>query len=584
MPHGPENRPPSWLFRSRPMAPEGGYGPPWMDALVFTATFIFVTLAADLAIVRAAERLMVPSLGLCLALAAMSGVAAGLHATGFRLRPGAAVITVALGGVTLIYAALVGQVLDSSPDGPMYHIPAVLDLLAGWAPGRGPGPNFWANVYPSGAWTWQATLAGVLGSVEAGKGLWLPFTLGTVLCGVAAVADVRRAMSPFKVCVVIAIVASPVVATQWLSHYNDGLVHLGSAALLFALGLVGGSYKVAGRYLTFALVIVLINTKMVGLFWSGTLVAGWIVYHTLAEGGGGLSWAWIMARFRFGLLMLGAAAVATLLVGYRPYVTNVLDHGMVVYPPSEIILSGQRPANLDDKSPPVQLLHLMFGQTGCKQRAPVHFKAPGTFTRAELMGLTVDTRCGGFGPFYSLQLVLGVLAFAALARGGARGGPGWRHPKRLFLPFFGLWVVLVSTTFPEAWWARYMPLIWAVPLLLLLGAPAHGGARLGRLVALACLAAASLNVLQGVAVSAYLAYARPADAKLHSLEGAPSVTLVPTMPSHSNYHIRDQVTWRHRLEQAGIPTTVDKAATCPEPIVLTPRVSACVDGPSDPPG
>jgi hypothetical protein len=68
-----------------------------------------------------------------------------------------------------------------------------------------------------------------------------------------------------------------------------------------------------------------------------------------------------------------------------------------------------------------------------------------------------DVRIGGFGPLFG-GIVL--LMLAALIIGGR--GPTWEGGVLIFLLF------ICTVINPEMWWARYVPGLWLVPVLIAL--------------------------------------------------------------------------------------------------------------------
>ena len=82
-------------------------------------------------------------------------------------------------------------------------------------------------------------------------------------------------------------------------------------------------------------------------------------------------------------------------------------------------------------------------------------------TRPELSvfeDLTPDARAGGFGPLYGTVLVLSLLATGTLFF--------WRGPPLATL--FPIVPVVISLALTQAWWARWAPQGWLLPICLLL--------------------------------------------------------------------------------------------------------------------
>jgi hypothetical protein len=164
-------------------------------------------------------------------------------------------------------------------------------------------------------------------------------------------------------------------------------------------------------------------------------------------------------------LLITAALLAVGFVGWRPYVTNVLEHHRVVYPPPEELgykvgPTGQVPPNLQSAGRGWKLAALFFARTD-KSYDPVRFKVPGTFDRDELHNMYIDTRKGGFGPLFG---AVTLVALAALAWASVRPTLGFVYSHRLEvllgLTAYGL---LTTILFPDPWWARFVPFAWVIP-------------------------------------------------------------------------------------------------------------------------
>jgi hypothetical protein len=166
-------------------------------------------------------------------------------------------------------------------------------------------------------------------------------------------------------------------------------------------------------------------------------------------------------------LLVTAALLAVGFVGWRPYVTNVLEHHRVIYPPPDELgykpgPTGEVPPNLQVAGRGWKLAALFFARTD-RTYDPVRFKVPGTFDRDELYNMHMDTPTGGFGPFFgAVTLVaLAALAWASVRRTTLRLVYRHRLEVLLGLTAYGL---LTTILFPEPWWARFVPFAWVIPL------------------------------------------------------------------------------------------------------------------------
>jgi hypothetical protein len=93
----------------------------------------------------------------------------------------------------------------------------------------------------------------------------------------------------------------------------------------------------------------------------------------------------------------------------------------------------------------------------------VNLKIPFTFNTSDIIHSTkVDTRIAGFGPLFSGIIVLSVILLSV-----------YLYKKRNFKKAKGpIYIILILafsiSIMPNSWWARYIPQLWFIPLIILL--------------------------------------------------------------------------------------------------------------------
>jgi hypothetical protein len=118
-----------------------------------------------------------------------------------------------------------------------------------------------------------------------------------------------------------------------------------------------------------------------------------------------------------------------------------------------------------------------------------------------------DPRIGGFGPFFSLETIVAVLAAGAVT--ATRRGRGIGDPALMI----ALGLAAITAIFPEPWLARYAPFFWGVPIFLALGT--GGRSALTRWGAVVVLALALVN--GGIALAGNLARTALGDYRMRTL-------------------------------------------------------------------
>ncbi|MZR31723.1 hypothetical protein [Sneathiella litorea] len=373
---------------------------------------------------------------------------------------------------------------DAGHDGHSYHLTAIWDIADGWSPFLSPHDNIWVDSYPSGYWVLQSYLVSTTGLLLSGKSLTIGLMVAVALLAYGFFLDhcsdlVAHYRNFWAFLFAVFVVANPVTVTQIMTHYIDGSLYLlGSAFALFLLSDTFSANRFA-KWSAVGCIILMVNTKTASLYYVpmivfASLMAGWALkkielshFQFLIN--------WILSR---GILLGMAFIVGITVIGYKPYVTNILDHGELLYPSVDKIMATNIPENLEPLPVPMKFLYGILSRTEDSVwpvlvTAPVHLKIPGTFQLSEFKDLDFDTRRGGFGPFFSLALILSfaVYLLSKLTQQHDSNGPLKRKGDAMAL--FAIILFGASVLFPESWWARYVPFTWLVVLLLTLSSLFH---------------------------------------------------------------------------------------------------------------
>jgi hypothetical protein len=204
---------------------------------------------------------------------------------------------------------------------------------------------------------------------------------------------------------------------------------------------------------------------------------------------GGAIVAFARDRVRGAAVAVSLGVVTGVLVtGWNPYVTNLVREGHPLHPvagPSSYdVISGQAPPEFLARTRLGKLAMSTFSAARNGVDVTPVPKWPFTWKGDEsTLFQSPDVRFAGFGPLFSGGLVLAALAFVAALR----------RPRRHALVGGAVSAALLGTVLmnPEPWWARYVPQLWLVPLVLAFAAAA---ARRRIALVLASLALATLTV------------------------------------------------------------------------------------------
>ena len=541
------------------------------------AAYIFIFLAALLTISRLPlEGFLPPALFFVFSLGT---VAAIIWVTGgFRSMLLALGSIAAFCALILFWTWLTRGLYSPGDDEYIYHIHAIWDIAAGWHPFFSPHNNIWVDSYPSGLWTLQSYIVSLTGQLMSGQALLIGFMAVTALLAygfyLERIAPVFPLFPPFAALVFTGlVVANPVVLTQIMTHYVDAPMYLVGAALVFFLVLDGFGANRLARWAAIACILLLLNTKTAALYFTPLIVVGgFLMELVLRKGEGSLlqrMCQWMHAK---GSLYVLAALFAVIVIGYKPYVTNITDHGEFIHPPSDEIMGYNVPRNIIPLSIPEKFIYGLLAKTGESRwpvplNAPVTLKIPGAFNMDEFRVLRYDTRRGGFGPFIALAFFAAIGAFA-VARFSARNKTDYDwHPAGDGLAVMALTLLVSSALFPEPWWARYIPLLWLGIILLAISSLMLSGKGTGKLISrglltvtivalTGCIAAGMVGALRQNLNAYYNSFQIEQMKQFPIIELYGKLDIRITKDQHSKSTGSEAETWQRLLELRGVNSRI----------------------------
>lgn len=376
----------------------------------------------------------------------------------------------------LALSQLCAKVYDLSWDGQTYHQEAVYQLAHGWNPiWDAPLPLWhrdieWINSYPKGTWIIGAVIHLSRQQIESAKLLSPALMTAAFLLGYAACRSLslKRGMSGL---VATLAALSPVALCQLPSFYVDGV--LGSLLTLLLSLAVLYVKQPRGRYLLamVAALGLLCVVKFTGIVYSVVFAFCLILFVLLR----------LRTRLRAVLITqtLGIA-FGVLFLGFQPYVTNVYAGRHPFHP-----LAGKHKLDMmaEQLGPAftAQPRLVMFTQSvfsvSSNDRQWPRWKIPFAVERQELHEFVIpDVRIGGFGPWFGGALLVSGVGLLTLFVTQLRTPklPSSRREKRqrisdslrigslVLLGIFGSCLIN-----PALWWARYVPQLWLIPVIVL---------------------------------------------------------------------------------------------------------------------
>ncbi|WP_312114192.1 hypothetical protein [Brevibacillus reuszeri] len=368
------------------------------------------------------------------------------------------------------------NMFDLSFDGQTYHQEAIILLKEGWNPvhdsplaSLSSKPveqmdhkevltafHLWINHYAKGPWMLDAVMYKVTNQIETGK------VFNSLLLAASFFLSLAAMLTAFptkkgRACLLSFLAAfNPVVITQATSYYIDG--QLGSLILIIcALGyLLFREYR-GWVLLTFcASLMLLAQIKFTALVYAVLLGCGLLVLFYFYDRQ--RKWKSLLGWLSVSLL------ITVLIVGFNPYVTNTLSKGHPFYPLSGKgavdIMTSNSPHNFKEINALQKLgTSLLSKSENIATPNDTSFKWPFTVTLDELQVFSApDVRIAGMGPLFGGALIIGCLILLLLLVSD-------RVKAKPFLIVSALLLLTVLIN-PESWWARYVPQLWLIPLLL----------------------------------------------------------------------------------------------------------------------
>ncbi len=356
---------------------------------------------------------------------------------------------------------------DFSWDGQAYHQETILQLKDHWNPTRS-YLSFTVllsdvcNYYSRGIETLQAAIYAFTGRIESGKATNFIFFFALASLSYSFLVG-QLGFLPLKASL-IALLAScnPVFFYQAFTYYIDAQIYFLYAILVIAAVTVFIESDKASYFIYGFSIVLLLPAKFIAIPIAGIFIISFLL---------------ILLVFRKYPVLKKTLAVSVVfsflgffIVGYQPYVTNMVNHGSPFYPfagkgaARGAPLVDQSPETFPGKNRAEKFFISLFSRTDNLQSAETsrtpELKIPFTVTKSELR-IVWDQRIGGFGPFYSGIFLISVILLVYLL---FKPGPG----DRLYLGLLMVALFCSIAIISESWWFRYIPQLWLFTIIVII--------------------------------------------------------------------------------------------------------------------
>lgn len=347
--------------------------------------------------------------------------------------------------ISVVISVLAGAVCtlfeDSSFDGNVYHQKIMALMLEGWNPYHDTGT--WSHFYDPYTWHYAkaiemagASVTAFTGYIESGK--VINFML--LFAGAFLMYDFMQRTGGIKsvgtrVGLVLLMACNPVCISQMLTYYNDYVKYICLVLTLIAAASIDIARTRAERKIWLSVlcgaIILAVGTKFNAFFEEGLAIALFLI------------WLACKKRWRLAFMVICVSAAVTLfalfVLGYHPYITNLLSHGHPLYP-----LMGEGAIDIMSYNTPFVIEDLdrfsAFVVSLFTPEIPNH-----------------SQRLGGFTFLMPLMLVCVAIIMIEL----------WRGRKSNFRVYSYICICVLAScfVFEQSWWARYICQLWIVPVV-----------------------------------------------------------------------------------------------------------------------
>jgi hypothetical protein len=369
-------------------------------------------------------------------------------------------------GIITVSIVIALNFYDLSYDGQTYHMEGIYRLKEGWNPFKEElassiNLSIYINHYSKGVELPQATIYSLINRIEAAKATNIILLISSFCLCLSYLLRCNR-LSHVK-CIFISLLAvlNPIVVNQLISTYVDG--QLATLVLCFFITSVWiiKDFSYTKLLLLGSIIIIAVNVKFTGLIF--------IFLFTIAL----LAWLLYVKKIPLLKKMLYATAlsgsIAVFLVGYNPYVINTIDYQHPFYPlmgKSKVSIMGNNlPKGFENKNALSKFFISLFAHTDNvmhDNKRTIQLKIPFTLNKTDISNAPkIDSRIAGFGPLFSGIMLVSIVLLCLL----------WVKRDTVpiknliyFIATIGISVLII----PESWWARYVPQLWYIPLIILI--------------------------------------------------------------------------------------------------------------------
>jgi hypothetical protein len=374
-----------------------------------------------------------------------------------------------------------GLFYDISADGQMYHMESAIQMKSGWNPFKKELPlkfnqAIWLNHYGKGVEGPQACIYALTNRLETTKSTNFIILAASFCLVMAFLSRLNKFSKTKNIIFSILLALNPVTFYQLLNTYVDGQL---CSFLLCFIAVAGLLYLDANRHfliLLASVLVITINIKFTAFVFAGIFTVGMLAVFWVSK-------KWTTCK-RVIVVSALATGFAVIVVGYFPYMINILRYHDVLYPGLPMLKSEAAkftPPRILHKNQLSKFVISFFSHTDnlhltVTKDPVIKSKIPFTFNKTDIFNASKPyvVFMAGMGPFFSGIFLSAVFIFAYWY--------GRLKERQTALPVIVaagtiLFSVLIIS---EAWYVRYVPQLWFFPLILLMASETEKGKFISR--------------------------------------------------------------------------------------------------------
>jgi hypothetical protein len=361
-------------------------------------------------------------------------------------------------------------IIDFSMDGMGYHKDIILEISKKWNPVyqemvKEKPYRYVYNHYVKGIEFSQYSVYSLIKNIESSKTINFLFLLSSVCFTYLSAKKIFQKQN-FSIFFTLFLNANPIVINQIFTFYVDYILYLSFLICLSILIL--HTFNNELPYIDFLLVMIIVlfvNIKLTSFVFVLSMFIFYFIY---------LLYVRKMKEVKYMLKLLIVSGILIGIFSWHPFGENLLKKGNPIYPIAGKnkldVIEHQRPPTLKHDLSIIAAIKSVFYRVnnaphswsnGKVNENVEEFKIPFSFKFYEIKYSSIaSARLSGFGFWFSGFFVLAIILFIIMCF-------YLKNDQRNLFILFNLFIFFSIIPYLQgAWWARFIPQLWAFPIFI----------------------------------------------------------------------------------------------------------------------